>query len=130
MPWDRDGDEIYAVAGEAITADQCVTIDPADDKAYKACAATGSEQLPCLGFAATDAALGQGLYIKIRGAIRPAPNSLTTGLAYVSNTAGAISASAGNTSQIVGRVVPTRGGGHELQINPAIATADTHPAAS
>lgn len=131
MAWDRDGDQIYAVAGEAITADEAVTINPEDGLAYKANAATGSESLPCLGFAQATAAKGEGLYIQKRGIVSPAPNSLTTGTAYLANTAGDISHSAGNTSQIVGYVVPKRGSAsvYELHIDCALA-ADNHAAQS
>lgn len=128
MPVDRDGDQISAIAGEAISADEALTIDPADDKAYLACADSGNEQLPFVGIAETDAAVGERVYIHIRGVVRPAPNSLTTGLAYVSNTAGALSDSAGDTSQVAGRVYPSKNGDYEFQIIPAIATADSHPA--
>ena len=129
MPWSANKDAYYAIAGEAIAQDEAVTIDPADNKAYKANANSGEENLPCLGFAATAVALGEGLWIKTSGCIKPAPNSLTTGIAYLANTDGDISASAGDTSQVVGHVFPGVDGVDELRIECAMV-AHVHPAQS
>lgn len=131
MAVDRDGDQIYLVAGEAIAADEAVTMDTGDGLAYKANANSGAESLPCLGFAETAAAIGEGFYVRKRGIVSPAPNSLLDGVAYLANTAGDISNTAGDTSQIVGYVVPKRGAPtvYELHIDCQLV-ADNHAAQS
>jgi predicted RecA/RadA family phage recombinase len=95
-----------ALAGEAISAGDAVAIG-ASGEAWKACAGSGREEIPCVGFAQTTVALGEYVQIVNEGLLANLADENAAALApgapyYLSNTAGKISASAGNTSQVLG----------------------------
>lgn len=96
-----DVDSRTAVAGEALTAGNLATI--ADDGlAYKACAAAGAEMLPAWFVVECDVAEGKVAELKHSGCVADL-SGLTPGeYVYTGNTAGAISTTAGATSQRVG----------------------------
>ena len=97
--------------GEAITEGDLVAISPFDGKGYKACAASGNKRLPAFGVAeksmdpaATTGYGGSKVTLKRVAQVYDDTVTLKPGSpVYVSNTPGAVSATAGDTSQIVGQ---------------------------
>lgn len=97
----NDSDSAPIVAGEALTKGDLVAIG-ADGKAYQANAATGSEMLPAMFVAETTVAANAVAELKHSGKVAGCTGLTPGSYVYVGNTAGAYSASAGNTSQKVG----------------------------
>lgn len=91
------------IAGEDIAVGELVSISSVDGRAYLACAGTGIEEMPALGIAETTVSAGSEIELKHWGAEEQSTVTLWPGYpVYLSNTPGAISMTAGNTSQIVG----------------------------
>lgn len=113
--------DFRAKAGEDITAGEVVAISATDGLAYLACAATGTEELPAMGVAGNAVDSGEiGVFHRI-GQMDDY-SSLNEGSAvYVSNTAGEISTTAGDTSQEMGIAVNAT----KWIIDPEIIAAQT-----
>jgi len=110
-----------AIAGEDIIAGELVSICATDEKAYLACADSGTEELPAMGVAETTADEGEAVAIKRLGR-QDGYESLTAGAGvYVSNTPGAISTTAGDTIQFAGIAVTDT----QWIIDPEIIAAQT-----
>jgi len=121
---DSPRDRFYAVAGEAITAGQFVSIEPQDGKAYLACAASGSENVPVDGIAAADFAIGDVGSFVTDGWIALNDTAIVAGdYLYLSETAGQYARAAGHVSQIVAKVY---GKTDEAKLMFQTATAE-HP---
>ena len=89
-------------AGENIEADEVCSISSSDGLAYLACAGTGIEELPVVGVAETDAATGEMVELKRFAQIEDMTGLNEGGPVYLSNTPGAVQATAGDTAHIVG----------------------------
>jgi len=131
MPFNVDKHDYSAIAGETLSEDEAVAIH-SDGTAWLASAGSGVEDMPGVGIVASgevDVEAGERVSIRTSGSIKPAPNSLTVGAVYLSDTPGALSNSEGNTSQIMGYVFLGSDGVEELMIAPELC-ADNHPAES
>lgn len=120
--------DLQAVCGEAIAAGELITIrtDGDDDLAYVACADGGDEDLPAMGVAAAGYDEDEvGLFHRV-GKVSGLPVSVD-GYAYLSNTAGEFSATAGDTSQVVAIYVDGANGVAELDFQNV---AHAHPSES
>jgi len=94
-----------AIAGEDITKGELVSISDSDGLMYLACADAGNEELPAMGVAEAGSSTGDMAHAKRLGQM-DGYSSLNPGAAvYVANTAGDISITAGDTSQIAGVAV-------------------------
>lgn len=109
-----------AVTGTAfaIESGQAVTIRT-DGTCHLASAASGSADLPCIGVATTRVKYGEWLTIKRRGTVRDVTGITVGGRVYLSDTPGAFSMSAGNTSQYCGF---SDQGDETFYLNPDLAT--------
>jgi hypothetical protein len=105
-----DNDQTDSATGAvfAIEEGQGVAVG-ADFKGFLSCAASGIAELPCRGIATTRARKGDMLVCKRRGAVRGVSAITAPGHIYASNTPGAFSTTAGDTSQIVGEADETAG---------------------
>ena len=86
-------------AGEAIAAGEAVSVG-ADALAYVADAADGNEQVPCVGFAETDADTGDWMEVKYEGELHGLSGH-TPGNPIFLGSDGALGTSAGHVSQVV-----------------------------
>lgn len=96
--------DFRAIAGQDITAGEVVSIS-SDGEMYLACADAGNEELPAMGVAEADASEGDMALAKRLGQMDGYSSLNPGGAVYVSNTAGEISTTAGDTSQIAGIAV-------------------------
>ena len=120
--------DLQAECGEIIAAGELITIrtNAGDDKAYVACADGGNEDMPAMGIAHADYADGDiGLFHRV-GKVSGLPVSVD-GYAYLSNTPGDFSATAGDTPQVVAIYVDGANGDAELAF---ANVAHDHPAES
>ena len=113
--------DFRAIAGEDIAAGEVVSICATDGKMYLARADAGNEELPAMGVAESGCSEGDMAFAHRLGQMST-DTSLTPGSAvYVSNTPGAISTTAGDTSQIAGIAVSD----DQCVIDPEIIAAQT-----
>lgn len=87
-------------AGEAIAAAEAVSVG-ADGLGYVADSDDGNEQVPCQGFAETDADAGDWVEVKFEGEIHRL-SGLTPGAPVFLGSDGGLATSAGHVSQVVG----------------------------
>jgi hypothetical protein len=90
----------------AIRKGQLVAVHQDDELVYLACAAAGVADVPAVGVAAQNYSDGDEGFFYIEGCIREVDEMTVPGPVYLSDTPGEYSATAGNTSQIVGRSYP------------------------
>ena len=93
---------IPVVAGEDIEAGEGCSISSSDCLAYLACADAGNEEMPVVGVAETDADSGEMVELKRFAQIEDMTGLTQGGPVYLSNTPGAVQATAGDTAHIVG----------------------------
>ncbi|MFA4973525.1 MAG: hypothetical protein WC683_13005 [bacterium] len=106
----------------AIEKGQAIAINTAGHMVL-ACAASGSEQLPCVGVATRRLANGDmGTFVN-RGTIRSLTGLTAPGKVYLSNTPGAFGNTAGDTEQLVGRSYVAD---DEIYFDPDLSVADAH----
>lgn len=97
--------DFRAISGEDIAAGELVSISDSDGLMYLACADSGNEELPAMGVAEAGSSSGDMAHAKRLGQMDGYSSLNPGGPVYVSNTAGEISTTAGDTSQIAGVAV-------------------------
>ena len=142
MAYTDDGNVFSAVVGEtngqtdsaaggtgetfAIEKGQAITIDQ-DGLMFLACADTDATQMPCVGIATKRLVHDEmGTFVN-RGYIRGVAGLSAPSRVYLSNTPGAFSNSAGDTSQVLGR---SYAADDAFYFDPDLSVADDHTAES
>lgn len=105
MPtWNGDARSMgkSVVLAETVVAGELGSVN-ADGLGVLACAGSGVEELPCYGVYELGGEAGDVVELKSQGFVTDCTGLTPGDLVYVSDTPGAISASAGNTSCVVGK---------------------------